>query len=81
MSSWKTSTGSNPELLQGSRRDSNSGESRSTVPSRSGGSLAAFPEVAKAIAGLLRRIWREISESEERGLEGERMAPRESKER
>lgn len=45
------------------------------------GSFPASFEVEKKSTGLDIRIWREMSEVELRGLEGETMAPRESSER
>lgn len=56
--------------------DSNSDESSNTVPYWSGGILSAVSEVEKAITGLQRWIWREISGFVQAGFEGEIMTPR-----
>nr|GME09515.1 hypothetical protein Iba_scaffold8840CG0110 [Ipomoea batatas] len=81
-SDWLTSTStrlsSQSELFV---IDSNSGESISTVPYRSFGSLCRVADVAKAITGLESSIWREISVSVLIGLAGEMTTPMDSSEK
>lgn len=62
------------------KRERKSGESRRSV-GREEGSLWEVDDVAKAMTGLLSWIWRETSDAELAGLDGETTIPRERREK
>lgn len=82
MSDWFTYTSTRrPGGIVVVVMDRKSSESKRIVPCLRNGSLLAVADVAKAISGLVRLIWREISGAVLTGLAGETMTPRERREK